>query len=371
MKLKIPKNIQEIVPYTPGHSLNDLEQQYGITDAIKLASNENPWGPSPKVFQAIEGAMMSLHRYPDGSSYDLVSAISKHFGVTPEEVVLGNGSSEIIDFLVKAFVSSGDEVITSQPSFLLYQKCVQVKGGSNRLIPLKEMRHDLREILATITSKTRIIFIDNPNNPTGSCVNPVELYSFFSNVPEHVIVVLDEAYVDFMKTDLQVDIYSLIRNCEGRCPVVSLRTFSKVYGLSGLRVGFALMPKEIADCLHKVRQPFNMNCIAQAAAEVALADTAHHGEIVARTRDSREKLIETLNTLGCTAYPSQTNFILVNVLGRADTLYGNMLKKGVLIRALRSYGFPTCIRVTVGTEQENLRLVSALSESLKELDYVS
>lgn len=371
MKLNIPKHIQGMIPYKAGTSLNELERLYGITDAIKLASNENPWGPSPRVLEAVTGWGASLHRYPDASGFDLVSTISSYFGVSQEEVVLGNGSSEIIDLLAKAFVTPGDEVITSHPSFLLYQKSVQAIGGIHCAIPLKGMKHDIEGILAAITPKTRLIFIDNPNNPTGSHVNPVELYTFFSKVPEHVIVVFDEAYVDFMETDLQVDVYSLIKNREGRCPIVSLRTFSKAYGLSALRVGFGLMPNEIAECLNTIRLPFNLNSIALIAAEIAILDSDYHAKIVERNRDNRKQLIDDINNLGCIAYPSQTNFVLVNVHGKSDALYQLMMKKGVLIRPLRRYGFPTCIRVSVGTEKENSRFLSVLSESLNELNYVS
>lgn len=371
LKLNIPKNIREIVPYSPGKPLEELEREYGVKNAIKLASNENPWGPSPRVMEAVQAALIHLHRYPDGSSYYLTCDIADHFGLLPEEVVLGNGSSELIECLVKAFVDGGDEVITSHPSFLMYQKCVQVRGGINRVVPLKDMHHDLKGILSSISGKTRLIFLDNPNNPTGTHINPVELYTFFSKVPEQVIVVLDEAYIDFMETELQVDVYSLIRNREGRCSVVSLRTFSKAYGLSGLRVGFGLMAKEIAQCLHKVRQPFNINSLAQVGARAALADTAYFKQTVRKTTDGREILITAVDKLGCTCYPSQTNFVLIDIKGDADTLYENMLYKGVIVRSMRAYGYPTCIRVTVGTNTENNRFLATLAESLKELTYAS
>lgn len=370
MKLKIPENIQSITPYPPGKPLDELEREYGITDPIKLASNENPWGPSPKAVQAIENALGNLNRYPDGSSFYLVEAISQKFGLLQEEVVLGSGSNEVIDFLVKAFVEPGNEVITSHPSFLMYQKFVQVRGGINHVVPLRDMHHDLEAILSSITEKTRLIFLDNPNNPTGTFLSPLDLYTFFSKVPEHVIVVLDEAYVDFMNIEYQLDIYSLIKNSDGRCPVVSLRTFSKAYGLSGLRVGFGLMPKEIAECLHKVRQPFNMNSLAQVAARAAIDDTVFFQQTIEKTIQGRTYLMDGINKLGCKSYPSETNFFLIDVKGDADALYNAMLYKGVIVRSMRAYGYPNCIRITVGTIEENDRFLKSFAECLKELQYV-
>ncbi|WP_217909516.1 histidinol-phosphate transaminase [Desulfosediminicola flagellatus] len=370
MKLQIPENIQAITPYPPGKPLDELEREYGVKNSIKLASNENPWGPSPKAIAAIQDALGSLNRYPDGSSYYLTQAIAKHFGMSAQEIVLGSGSNEVIEFLVKAFVGVDDEVITSHPSFLMYQKFVQVRGGKNLVLPLKGMRHDLQAILASVTARTRLVFLDNPNNPTGTYINPADLYTFLSAMPEHVIVVLDEAYVDFMDMSYQVDIYSLIKNSDGRCPVVSLRTFSKAYGLSGLRVGFGLMAKEIADCLHKVRQPFNMNSLAQVAALAALEDTAFFDQTIKKTITGRNILMRGVEELGCKSYPSETNFFLIDVGGDADALYNAMLYKGVIVRSMRAYGFPQCIRITIGTDEENARFLNAFSECLKELEYV-
>ncbi len=370
MKLQIPENIQSITPYPPGKPLDELEREYGVKNSIKLASNENPWGPSPKAVNAIQKALGYLNRYPDGSGYYLTQGIARHFGVMPEEVVLGSGSNEVIEFLVKAFVGRDEEVITSHPSFLMYQKFVQVRGGKNIVLPLKNMAHDMKRILASITGRTRLIFLDNPNNPTGTYINPVDLYTFLSKVPEHVIVVLDEAYVDFMNMNYQVDIYSLIKNRDGRCPVVSLRTFSKAYGLAGLRVGFGLMAKEIADCLHKVRQPFNVNSLAQVAALAALEDTEFFKQTIAKTINGRNYLMREVEAIGCKSYPSETNFFLIDVRGDANALYAAMLYKGVIVRSMAAYGFPQCIRITVGTDDENARFLRSFYECLNELKYV-
>jgi histidinol-phosphate aminotransferase len=370
LKINIPDNIAAITPYPPGKPLDELEREYGITNPIKLASNENSWGPSPKAIRALRAELLNLHRYPDGSCYYLVQALAEKMGVAPAEIVLGNGSSEVIEFLVKAFVQEGDEVITSHPSFLMYQKIVQVRGGVNHVVPLNRMRHDLETIQKTISGKTRLVFLDNPNNPTGTAIPPKQLYQFLSDMPESVIVVLDEAYVDFMDQGLQVDFYSLIRNVEKRCPVVFLRTFSKVYGLSGLRVGYGIMPRPIADCLHKVRQPFNINQMAQVGALAALADEEYYRQTLDRTTRGRIYLSREVDRLGCKSYPSETNFFLIDVRGNADKLYQAMLYKGVIVRSMSAYGFANFIRVTVGTDEENSRFLTSLAECLGKLGYV-
>lgn len=370
MKIKIPENIAEIIPYPPGKPLDELEREYGVTDSIKLASNENPWGPSPNVVRALRAELPHLHRYPDGSCFYLVKAIAEKLGLDPKEVVMGNGSNEVIEFLVKAFVREGDEVITSHPSFLMYQKFVQIRGGINYVVPLKNMSHNLDVIKEMVSDKTRLIFLDNPNNPTGTVIAPVDLYQFLSDIPESVIVVLDEAYVDFMEESLQVDMFSLIRNTQGRCPVVFLRTFSKAYGLSGLRVGFGLMPQEVADCLHKVRQPFNINQMAQVGALAALEDEEYFQHTLELTQKGIGYLSREVDKLGCKSYPSHTNFFLIDVQGNADKLYKAMLYKGVVIRSMSAYGFENFIRVTIGTEEENRRFLQALTDCLGEVGYV-
>jgi len=371
VKARVPENIRSIVPYPPGKPIEELEREYGVKNPIKLASNENAWGSSPKAIEAIGEALTNLHRYPDGSNYYLVQAIAEKVGFAPNEVVVGNGSDDIIEFLVKAYVEPGDEVITSHPSFLMYQKVVQVRGGVNIVFPLKGMHHDLDAMLEAVTDKTRLIFLDNPNNPTATAINPGALYAFLSKVPETVIVVLDEAYRDFMDPELQVDMYSLIHNSKERCGVVALRTFSKAYGLAGIRVGYGLMSAEIAGYLHRVRQPFNVNQLAQVAAIAALNDTEFYQKTLDGTRAGMEWLQKKVETLGCTSYPSQTNFFLIDVKGDATALYEAMLRTGVIIRSMKAYGYTNVIRVTVGTTEENYRFFHSLKNCLQELGYVS
>ncbi len=370
MQIPIPQHIAAIVPYPPGKPMDELEREYGVTNAIKLASNENPWGPSPKAVAAIGAMLHNLHRYPDGSSYYLTEALARWIGAEPEEIVLGNGSNEVIEFLVKAFVATGDAVITSHPSFLMYQKFVQVRGGENVVIPLKGMVHDLAAISAAVTPRTRLIFIDNPNNPTGTLIEKDIFDQFLSGLPQSVIVVVDEAYVDFVEPDRRIDILGYIRNPENIPAVVSLRTFSKAFGLAGLRVGFGVMHREVASLLHRVRQPFNISLPAQAGALAALEDTEHYNHTLRGTAEGLKWLHQEVTQLGCKPYPSHTNFFLIDVGGDATRLYESMLYKGVIIRSMKAYGYPEFVRITVGTAAENQRFVAALAECLRELGYV-
>ncbi len=369
MKLNPAENIAAITPYPPGKPLEELEREYGITGSIKLASNENPWGPSPRAVEAIASSLTGLHRYPDGSAYYLTDALAKWLGAEPGEIVLGNGSNEVIEFLVKAFVQRDDEVITSHPSFLMYQKFVQVRGGKNTVIPLRNMQHDLKAIAEAVTDRTRLIFMDNPNNPCGTMFSRDMFAGFLDTLPEEVIVVLDEAYIDFVDSRERIDVLSYIRQPGTLPAVVSLRTFSKAFGLAGLRVGFGLMHREIAALLHRVRQPFNINLLGQVGALAALQDQDHYRMTIAETVKEREWLCQQVKELGCRPYPSHTNFFLIDVNGDATKLYEAMLYEGVIVRSMKAYGFPDFIRITVGTHEENNRFVNSLAECLETLGY--
>ena len=369
MKVNIPEHIKAIVPYPPGKPVDELEREYGIRQAIKLASNENSWGPSPRALEAIHEELKGLHRYPDGAAYNLTQALAQHLGCDAANIVLGNGSNEVIEFLVKASIRHGDGVITSHPSFLMYQKFVQIRGGDNVVIPLNEMRHDFSAILQAVTEKTRLIFLDNPNNPTGTAFTRAEFLDFCRQLPESVIVVLDEAYVYFVDPQQQIDAIELILQNRGPA-LVSLRTFSKAYGLAGLRVGFGVMSAELASVLHRVRQPFNINTLGQVGALAALLDDEHYRRTIDGTHAGLRYLSQEVAKLGCKPYPSQANFFLIDVRGDADPLYEAMLHKGLIVRSMTPYGLKSFIRVTVGTEAENERFLIALRESVGSLGYV-
>ena len=366
MKLKVAPNIETLIPYPPGKPLEELEREYGITGSIKLASNENALGPSPKAIKAIAASLSTLHRYPDGSCYYLAQSLAGKLGVKPQELVFGNGSNEVIDLLVSTFLAPGQEVITSHPTFLVYHKMVQARGGINRVVPLKDMRHDLEAILAEISPDTRLIFLDNPNNPTGTVFTEKEFEDFLAKVPQHVIVVLDEAYVDFVDPEIRLDARKYLQS---ETPVVTLRTFSKAYGLAGLRVGYGLMRSEIAEYLHRVRQPFNVNQVAQVGARAALDDDEYYQKTLTMTKEGIAWLQQEVERLGCKPFPTQTNFFLIDVKGDCKSLYQHMLGKGVIVRPMTAYGFPNYIRITVGLPEENQRFVTAFAETLQELNY--
>ena len=366
MKFKVAPNIDTLVPYPPGKPLEELEREYGISGSIKLASNENAWGPSPKAVAAIKESLGDLHRYPDGSCYYLSQSLSKKTGMQPDEIIFGNGSNEIIGLLVAAFLQPDEEVVTSHPTFLMYQKFVQIQGGTNKVVELKDMHHDLAGILAAVTEKTRLIFLDIPNNPTGTIVDKQAFDSFLEQLPERVIVVLDEAYVDFVDPEVRIDAQSYIRQQK---PVAVLRTFSKAYGLSGLRLGYGLMPAEITGYLNRVRQPFNVNSLAQVGGLAALEDEEYYQLTLQRTRQGIFWLSQEVAKLGCRPLPTHTNFFLIDIGGEAKKLYEHMLHKGVIVRPMQAYGYPNFIRITVGQEHENQRFVKTLAESLQELGY--
>ncbi len=361
MKLHVPENIKTLVPYPPGKPLEELEREYGVTGSIKMASNENSLGPSPKAMAAISKALTNLHRYPDGSCYYLANRLAEELNISTEQIVFGNGSDEIIALLGAAFLQPGDEVITSYPSFLVYPKVVQALNGINRVVPLKDMHHDLDTIAATICARTRLIFLDNPNNPTGSIFSKSTFASFLAKVPDHVVVVLDEAYVDFVDPKKRLDAREYLSS---NTPVVALRTFSKAYGIAGLRVGYGIMPAEIADYIHRVRAPFNVNQLAQVGAIAALDDTEHYNKTLEMTTKGITWITEQLTKLGLRCYPTQTNFFLVDLQKECKPFYEKMLRKGVIIRPMSSYGYPNFIRITVGLPEENKRLVQAVKECL-------
>ncbi|MFV0338042.1 MAG: histidinol-phosphate transaminase [Chthoniobacterales bacterium] len=353
--------IQNLIAYEPGKPVEELAREMGLQpqDIIKLASNENPLGPSPHAVQAMREALERANFYPDGGGWRLRNAIAEKVGLKRENVILGNGSNEIIEFIGHAFLKPGDEVVTAKHAFAVYSLMAQLFGAKAVEVDDPGYAHDLDAMLAAVTPKTRQIFIANPNNPTGTLVSQEAIDRFMEKVPEHVLVIFDEAYYEFL--DTPPDVLRYVR--EGR-NVLVMRTFSKIQGLANLRIGYGLAPENIAKVLQKTRQPFNANGIAQAGAEAGLADEEHMNRTREITNQGRKLFQKTFAEWGLEFVPSYANFVLVRV-GDGDAVFQALLKQGIIVRAMRSYKLPEWIRVSIGTEEQNKRFLTAL-EKLRE-----
>lgn len=358
LNIPVAQNIASIVPYPPGKPIEELERELGITGSIKLASNENPLGPSKKAVKAIIKASSNLHRYPDGSCYYLKEKLSRHLGVPPEMVIVGNGSNEIIELLIRAYVKKGDEVVMADPSFAVYPIVTKASGAVAKIVPLKDFTHNLPAMADSITPRTRVVFVANPNNPTGTIVTKAQFDRFMKKVPGDVIVCVDEAYFEFAQSTDFPDAMSYVKK---GYPLVVLRTFSKIYGLAGLRAGYGVAHPDIVDYMNRVRQPFNVNTLAQAAALAALDDRAHLEKTRKVNSAGLKYLYAKLEKLGLEYVPTEANFFLIRV-GDGAFVYKGLLEKGVIVRPMKSYGMPDYIRVTVGLGAENRRFVRALKE---------
>jgi len=355
--------LEDLVVYDPGKPIEETAREQGLdpSDIIKLASNENPLGPSPKAVEAMKAEAEKVHIYPDGGGYRLRTAIAEKFAFERENVVISNGSNEIIELVGHGFLSPGDNVIAAEHAFVVYKLMATLFGAETIEVPDPGFVHDLDAMAAAINAKTRMIFIANPNNPTGTMVGQEEIDRFMDRVPDHVMVIFDEAYFEFVHG--APDTLKFIR--EGR-NVVVMRTFSKIQGLAGLRIGYGLTTPEIAKVLHKCRQPFNTNSIAQAGAIAGLGDDEHQR----RTRDLNDEglafLQQYFSEMGLEYVPSFANFVLVKV-GDGDAVFSAMLKKGVIIRAMRAYKLPEWVRISVGTMPQNRRCIDTLREALSAL----
>ena len=358
---QILPHITRLTPYQAGKPLEELERELGLTDAIKLASNENPLGPSPKALAALQADLKSLHRYPDSHAFYLKQDLAAHLKIMPEQLILGNGSDEVLDLLVRALVPAGGEVLSTTHTFLMYGLLTQAVGAVFRPVPLKDFQVDLKAMARAVTPQTRLIILCNPNNPTGTAFFREEWDEFLAALPANITVVLDEAYLDFAD-DPRVP-SGLDYLAEDRA-LVGLRTFSKAYGLAGLRVGYGYGPSQLIDCLNRLRMPFNINRLAQVAARAALTDT----DFLARTKElvlaGKKEICQGLARLGLEYIPSQANFILIRVPQPGREVFQAMLRLGVIIRAMDAYGLPEHIRVNVGLPQENRRFLEALQQVL-------
>ncbi len=356
----VRKHILAIDPYEAGKPIEEVRRQLGLKEVIKLASNENPLGPSPRAMEAIRKNIGRVNRYPDSNGFYLKKRLAKTLNLESSNIVLGNGSDELIDIIIKTFVEDDEHIVTADGTFLEYKIISRVKGRIVITVPLKYFKYDLEEMRRRIGKKTKVVFISNPNNPTGTYVTKYELQDFMKTLPDNVVLVLDEAYDIFIDVDDFPPSLSYIRNKN----VIVLKTFSKAYGLAGLRVGYAVARGEFASYMERARQPFNVNLLAQEAAAAALDDR----DFLKKTRkvilEGKDYIYNALTKSGIAYVPSVTNFILVDVGRDGVVVFKELLRYGVIVRDMRQYGFKNFIRVTIGTKKENRRFVRVLKKVL-------
>ena len=362
LRLATP-GVRGLSPYQPGKPIEELEREYGITGAIKLASNENPLGPSPRALAAARTALTDIHRYPDGNGFVLKSALARKHGIKPENITLGNGSNDILEFLAHAFVAPENEVVFSEHAFAVYPIVTRAVGATAVVTPAKRWGHDLDAMRTAVNARTRLIFVANPNNPTGTWLKAGELEEFIRDLPSHVLVAVDEAYFEYVGEGEYPNTISWIAKYPN---LVTTRTFSKAYGLAGLRIGYGISSPAIADVLNRVRQPFNVNSVALAAATTALEDVAHVGRAVQTNRDGMHLLIGAFRELGLEYIPSAGNFICVDFKQPAGSMYEALLRQGIIVRPVANYGMPNHLRITVGLPEENRRFIDALRKIVRD-----
>ena len=358
---QVPEYIRSLIPYEPGKPIEEVEREYGIANSVKLASNENPLGPSPKAVAALRARMEQLHLYPDGDCFYLKQNLARKLGVAPETLIFGNGSNEIIELAARTFLRPGDEAVMAAQAFVVYQLIVQTVGAASRVAPLKDFTHDLPALAEAVTPRTRMIFLANPNNPTGTIYRRQEWERFLSKVSRDVLLIVDEAYFEYVQDPEYPD--SLRYHGAGHA-LLTLRTFSKLYGLAGLRIGYGIGSKEIISLMQRVRQPFNVNAPAQWAALAALDDAEHVQRSLQVNREGLRFLAGEFGRLGLEFVPSQANFILVRV-GRGQEVFQQLLEQGVIVRPMGGYRFPEHVRVTVGTMEENRQFIAALEKVIR------
>jgi len=360
-QISIPPYILRIKPYVPGKPIEEVKRELGLKKVIKLASNENPLGPSPKAIQAIKEYAAQVNLYPDGGGWRLRKVLSEKLGLERENIILGNGSDEIVSLITRVFLREGEEVIIGDPSFLMYSIDAQLSGGKVISVSLKDFRLDLKKMKEAITSKTRLIFIDNPNNPTGTIVKEDEVRDFLDKLPPHILVIFDEAYYEYVDDPGYPQTLDFVKEERN---VIVLRTFSKIYGLAGLRVGYGIAKKEIIAVLNRARSPFNVNSLAQVAALASLEDEDQVKRSRKLVEEEKEFLYSRLRKLGLSFIPTQANFILIKIGKRAGKIEQALLRRGIIVRGMAGYDLSEYIRVTIGTRKQNEEFLGSLQKIL-------
>ena len=352
-----------ITPYQPGKPVEELERQYGIQNSIKLASNENPLGPGPFALEALRKAASTVGAYPDSSGYYLKQKLSERYQVDPDQLVLGNGSNEVLELVARAFLTPGTSAVMSDYCFTVYPTVTQSAGAELITVAADEWGHDLNAMAAAVKDNTRVVFIANPNNPTGSWVDRAALIEFLDRLPDHLVVVLDEAYIEYSAgTDFPDGLALLARYPR----LIVLRTFSKIYGLAGVRVGYGVADSQVIELLNRVREPFNVNSLGLVAAAAALDDVEHLQRSLRLNDQGMSQLMTGIEKIGLAFIPSKGNFLLVDLGRPALPVYEGMLRRGVIVRPVGNYQMPNHLRITVGRQVENSRCLSALAEALDE-----
>ena len=355
MSLKVHPDIVSLVPYVPGKPIEELQRELGLPRAVKLASNENPLGPSPKAMAVLAETVPTLHRYPDGGAFRLRGALAGRWKVSPDQVILGNGSDEILGLLARTFLSPGDEAVMAEHTFVIYKMEVKAAHGVAVEVPQKNWRHDLPAMAAAITDKTRLLFVCNPNNPTGTIATKAEVAALMDLVPDHVVVVFDEAYYEYVR---HPEFPESLGDVKAGRPVIVLRTFSKIYGLAGLRIGYGITTPEITNYVNRIRPPFNANSMAQCAALAALDDEAHVAASRSLNHVEMDKVRAGLRRLGFEALPSEANFLYFDVGRNGRAVFDALLAKGIIVRHIEG----RMLRVTIGLPEENHLFLSALED---------
>lgn len=354
----VRSNLFKIEPYVPGKPMKEVKREYGLEEVIKLASNENPLGPSKKAQDAIVAAMADIHRYPDGGARDLKAALCARNGVTPSQILVGNGSDEVIKMISETFLHAGDEVVIPAPTFSQYWFGAQVMGGTTVTVELGAgFEFDLDAVLAAVTERTRLVYLCTPNNPTGTYIKKQAMQSFLERVPKHVLVVLDEAYIEYAEAE---DAANGIEFLHGGHNVIVMRTFSKLYALAGLRLGYAIGPSAVIGAIERTREPFNANLLAQAAAVAALADEEHREASRQVNRDGIAQLTAGLQLMGYSVIPTQANFLIFDTKTDDKEIFQALLHEGVIARSGTALGVPGYLRISVGTSEENSKFLEAL-----------